>query len=977
MEDTLRTINMTIDIETSNEFLKSGIYIETIDEKKLYALTRSKTALQTDTNWWDDINIDWNFLMDSKKPNEFNFVEKLLRKLKKKDDEYYLETTYMSRDQYGRVYPSGCESLGQMRRPVRHFLCKDLYWDIDIINAHPVILLNLCEAYEYPCDELTHYVNKREEIITNIMEETGMDRDNCKKIIISIMNGGSIRAGLKRGGGKMVIRGQKPNQKKEFDYIQPKWLKKFMKEMKIIQKLLKGKVGDKMYKLLTEGKTFNQIGTFMGRYLQMWEEKFLEYLFNACSQEGFIDPNVAGIILCHDGAMLPKSSFTDISVTEFIDELNITIKEETGFDIKFKSKAFDEADEIEDLLNKEGIKWTDEYVDPYFKKYGIYRHDTPENHDEDLANLYYQNQKSAYRYCDKKLYMLDGFGLYKSCSNKSFADVYVNYMGDFIDNEGCKSIEWDTNYMNRITKQVKKASQIHYEKYMETIPKGKFTEEEWDKKYHCPFNVKFLEGIVGTASKIEGKSKNSCIKKIRNQNTKNSIVGRLVEKYTDDDFKKLLDIDNYLIGFENGVYDTNTHQFRGAIDGEYVSMSCGYDFFQPENASIELLKKVKELKGILRSMFREDEDYNYIMMALSRNIRGDSNKEEIAHFYKGGGSNGKSLLMDLNRNGLGDYYYTLSYQYFTHESKDTRDPALFHSAKKRCIEVGEPNQAFTFISDKFKRASGNDIIKARTNFQERDIAFKMGNLQIPSNHTVKMDSDTNGNSLKRRVVGIGMLMTFHTQEAFNKLSKEEKANPLNKVGDNTLKDKINTGYYNQAFMYLMILNYKKYEKDGLKLTPNFQEDTKSYFANISKEKGWFVTKLKKEKGGRICLRSLRKIYCDENSCSRTSIWFNAKIKEFYGASSVKTNCMGVEYEAYDKASYQYYKGAHPHKVKGMMLDGYIIDPDIFVMEEEEDSSEEEDELDIPKPFIIKKKKIGMKNFTFTSTNGNTGNIKCK
>ena len=195
----------------------------------------------------------------------------------------------------------------------------------------------------------------------------------------------------------------------------------------------------------------------MGKYLQMWEERFLEYLFNCCEAEGIIDMNVSNIILAHDGAMVRKDAFTDISIEEFIEDVNTKLFEDTGFDIKFKSKAFDKYQEIEDILTKEGINWNEKYVDPYFEKYGIHRYDDVESHDEDLANLYYSNQLQAYRYCDKKLYMLDGYGLYKTCSTKSFADAFVKYMGDFMDNEGQKCIQWEHKYMERIIAQVSRA----------------------------------------------------------------------------------------------------------------------------------------------------------------------------------------------------------------------------------------------------------------------------------------------------------------------------------------------------------------------------------------------------------------------------------------------------------------------------------------------------------------------------------------
>tara|TARA_R110000744_G_scaffold80657_3_gene158391 strand:+ start:587 stop:3472 length:2886 start_codon:yes stop_codon:yes gene_type:complete len=957
--DNNRNLKMTISTETKNDFFSKGTFIEIIDEKKLYALSKSKKALKQDSEWWDEMNIKWSHLMEGKKPNEKNFIDNLLTKLRHDKDEYFLQTSYFSNSDYGRVYPIGCESLGQMRRPIRHFLCKDLYWDIDIVNAHPTILLNLCEAWDMPCEYLRKYVTDRDSIIKKMIKQTGMNKGSCKKIFISIINGGSYRASAKEGKC-----GRDDNGK----FIQPKFINLFIKEMKTIQKLTRAQAGEELFTILVKGKSFNKIGTFMGKYLQMWEEQFLEYLFNCCEAEGIIDMNVSNMILAHDGAMLRKDAFIDVSIEEFIEEINLKINEETGFDIKFLSKAFDNAGETEEILREEGISWTEEYVDPYYAKYGVYRYDAVNSHDEDLADLYYRNQLQAYRYCDKKLYMLDGFGLYKTCSTKSFADKYVNYMGDFLENEGVKCKKWDTKYMKRIIYDVKKAEWYHNVEYEKLVKAENLSEKETEykiKNYKSPFHVKFLENIVVQAEEIKSKEKNKCISKIKNQSTKNNIVNRLVEKYTDDDFKDLLDTDNNLLGFENGVYDTNTHEFRPAKNGEYVAMSCGYEFFKPEDAPIEVLKRAQELKKVLTSMFWKEEDYDYIMKANSRNIRGDSNKEEIAHFYKGSGGNGKSMYMDLNRNGLGDYYYTLSYKYFTHESNDTRDPALYHSAKKRCIEVGEPNQAFTFIADKFKRASGNDIIKARTNFQERDIAFKMGNLQVPSNHVVKFNSDTGGNSMKRRIRGIEFPKTFYSSEDYNKLSKEQKADPVNLLGDNQLKDKINNGYFNQAFMYLLILNYKKYEKEGLKLPDNFVKSTESYFKDISKEKVWFDTKLIKKKGGRICLRSLREVYCEENGCSRTSNWFNTKCKEFYGDVSVKVNCLGYKYNQYDPESYNFYEKKEGSKSKGMMLDGYIVKPDIFNLKEDSDSDDEEEYVE-PKP-----KKKFMK---FTATNGKIGQI---
>ena len=683
-------------------------------------------------------------------------------------------------------------------------------------------------------------------------------------------------------------------------------------------------------------------------------------------KNALIDANGSQIILCHDGAMLRKDAFVDISVEEFIEELNERIEERTGMNIKFKSKEFDEFQEVQEILEKEKIDWTEDYVDPYYEKYGIHRYDNVESHDEDIANLFYNNQVQNYRYCDKTLYYLDGYGLYKSCSNKTFADKVVNYMGDFMDNEAKRNINYNTKYMDRIINQVKKAEKIHIEKYKKKIlgtgkKEGKELEEAM-KKYKSPFDVKYLNEIVGNCEDIMVKNEKQGVKKLRNQSSKQHIVNRLIEKFTDDNFKDELDTDVNLLGFENGLYDVDTHTFRTAVNGEYVSMSCCYDFFDPNNPPEVVKERKEELKDIMRKAFWKEEDFQYVLKANSRCIRGDSNKEEVAHFYKGVGANMKSVLMDLMRNTFGDYYYTLSYKYFTHESKDCRDPSLYHSAKKRCIEVGEPNQAFTFNSDVFKRTTGNDIIKARTNFQDRDIAFKMGNIFIPSNHTVKFNSDTGGNSMKRRVRGIEFPKTFLSEDKYNKLSKEDKASGVFEIGDSTLKDKINSGYFNQAFMLLLIDAYKKYQKEGLNLTDNFKKSTAAYFKDISKDRAWFDSKLIKQPKGRICLKSLRQMFCEDNGVSRSANWFSGKCKEYFGETSIKTNCVGYRYEHYNPDSYHYYQKDTAEKSKGMMLDGFIVDPLVFKAEEDDpevgSDDDVEDELD--EPVIKKKKKMKFK-----------------
>ena len=103
----------------------------------------------------------------------------------------------------------------------------------------------------------------------------------------------------------------------------------------------------------------------MSKYLQIFEVALLQILFEAAQEKGLIrkeDHNMCilyYIILCHDGVMIPKSAFTEEnSIESFIDFLNKKVLDDTGMDIQFKSKAFDEYGAIEEGLRKEGIDWT-------------------------------------------------------------------------------------------------------------------------------------------------------------------------------------------------------------------------------------------------------------------------------------------------------------------------------------------------------------------------------------------------------------------------------------------------------------------------------------------------------------------------------------------------------------------------------------------------------------------------------------------
>ena len=102
---------------------------------------------------------------------------------------------------------------------------------------------------------------------------------------------------------------------------------------------------------------------------------------------------------------------------------------------------------------------------------------------------------------------------------------------------------------------------------------------------------------------------------------------------------------------------------------------------------------------------------NYILKALSTSLTGH-NYYEFFHIFTGTGANGKSLLMDLCKIVLGDYFRTISVSYLTKEDegKDKPLPDLVSARYTRMLVASEPEERDRFQTSIIKLITGNDEI---------------------------------------------------------------------------------------------------------------------------------------------------------------------------------------------------------------------------------------------------------------------------
>ena len=185
--------------------------------------------------------------------------------------------------------------------------------DIDMVNCHPVILLNLCQKNKITCNILKNYVENRD----LILDLFGDDRKTIKEMFLSILNGGFKRVYTK-------------------DSKIDNYLKLLENEVIKIQTYFYEK--DKRY----FEKGYNYMGKNLSRIILEKENQILQSMINY-----FVSKRVNIFTLEYDGLKIYSD---DKSKHYSINDLEKIILEKTGINMKLSFKN------IEDHLPEYGIR---------------------------------------------------------------------------------------------------------------------------------------------------------------------------------------------------------------------------------------------------------------------------------------------------------------------------------------------------------------------------------------------------------------------------------------------------------------------------------------------------------------------------------------------------------------------------------------------------------------------------------------------
>jgi len=171
---------------------------------------------------------------------------------------------------YGRLY-GDIGSLETLEREARGTLCREFYDDVDVVNCHPIILVQLAKReYNTPLPELEKYIQNRSAYLEQISE----NKDEAKKAIISVLYNGACKQ----------------------DFLLP-----LAKEVKSFNKMLR-----KLEKFQPLWETLrnelNQYGSFLSFILQTEERHIM------LSMRAHFEANGRSVdVLAYDGVMIRKN----------------------------------------------------------------------------------------------------------------------------------------------------------------------------------------------------------------------------------------------------------------------------------------------------------------------------------------------------------------------------------------------------------------------------------------------------------------------------------------------------------------------------------------------------------------------------------------------------------------------------------------------------------------------------------------------
>lgn len=798
---------------------------------------------------------------------------------------------------YGRYFCDGKYGYQKFPRDIRNYLASDFYIDIDIKNCHLVILEQLFKKYNIEIPEtLLKYNNDKSLFINRYKLKDGklfmikfINNDNCyENQFISFHND-------------------------IYNKLVPLLIKDY----------------DKIYKdIIKKGKKKNINGSFLSNVLQDIENNILMSMMETCNNN-----NITVGALCFDGLLIEKTNCNIIPLMEqnVLQQLNyiITIEE--------KPMITDWEPIIED--DEIILKEYEEYLKTAHDDQLINYNNSSDKIESNISNQLYRNLIQCTCPVNNILYQLNKEGLVFKCmlclkqfpplgavltipheykklntffiqqnnvtinitniddSNIEFTEEELNSM-KVVDNEEQHKlltqyleIESHTNFL-----EIVRFYSLTYPNLygiFEYIGKDKkHIWYQWDKKW-CLREIPDLDSIYKQISLdyrgMSVKSNSELIKKSIRRLRKNCgdmvirqyVLNAWMSIHINPKFEELIDKNPYLLGFENGVFDLETMEFREYNHTDYLNLSVKYNYNK------DGLGYENDIMNFFKTIIPNGDNLHFLLKTIASCLVG-INREERLGIFTGNTRNGKGALTELLKFTLGDYFGTMEGTFLQNARPDPSSPQtdLIQLRKKRILIINEIDESKPLNATFTKNLIGNDVFNCRGLYSDKNIEFK-AQFKIILNCNKRPTVDAKREDLWSKIYLLIFPNTF-----------------VDKItGDNQiLKDdqlKVKMQHWGVDMMNILIKYYGIYKKEGLEYTKDILKNIQNEKDENDKIKTFINENLEfsPDTNTRIKLNDITEKYLIENPMKMTSsIRKSLKndIIDQLGNSNL-SNCSNIKY----------------------------------------------------------------------------------
>lgn len=248
---------------------------------------------------------------------------------------------------------------------------------------------------------------------------------------------------------------------------------------------------------------------------------------------------------------------------------------------------------------------------------------------------------------------------------------------------------------------------------------------------------------------------------------KDSVIKEITEKFYDEEFLQRMNQDPCTIGFANGVLELRKMKPDGSIGVEFrhgrpddcISFQMGrgmvgldsipYIRYDPTHPAAEH----REINEFFEKIYPDPVLREYCLTLFASCLEG-ANREQKFYIMTGGGSNGKSKIVELMSKTFGEYQETLSTTAITRKRPESgaANPDLVVLKCKRFVSMSEPDEGEKINTSSMKQLSGEDTVKARALFQDQDQFVIMAKIFMLCNDLPPVSSMDNGTWRRLRVI---------------------------------------------------------------------------------------------------------------------------------------------------------------------------------------------------------------------------------